>query len=60
MKSNIYIKNFTMPENCLNCPFSKWEYCQCTCLITNKIKGDTGAYKRPKKCPLVYEKKIDN
>ena len=57
MKSNVYIKNFTMPEDCHDCPFAKWEYCWRTCLITNETREDPGVCKRPKKCPLVYEKK---
>ena len=59
MKSNVCIKNFTMPKNCHECLFAQWEYCWCTCLITNKTKEDTDSEKRPRSCPLFYEKKVD-
>ena len=57
MKSNVYIKNFTMPDSCHGCSFAKWEYCWCTCRITNKKREDTNSLKRPKSCPLAYETK---
>ena len=59
MKPNIYIKDFTMPENCHECPFAKWEYFFRTCLITKKTEEERGSIfflKRPRSCPLVYEK----
>lgn len=59
MKPNIYIKGgFIMPENCHECPFAKWEYFWRTCIITKKTEKDSLAktYKRPRSCPLVYEK----
>ena len=56
----IYIKNFKMPESCGECPFSKWEYFYCTCIVNKVTREDSNPIdlykKRPKKCPLVEKK----
>lgn len=53
MRKKVYIKAFKMPENCHECPFAKWEWAWCTCIVDGKEKAEVKEG-RPNTCKLAY------
>ena len=50
--------NIPMPDTCHDCPFSKWNYYECECILTKIHFEDNKKtfYNRPKFCPLKEKK----
>lgn len=53
--------NMPMPESCYYCPFSRWNYAECECILTKKhFEEDDDnnlCCHRAKFCPLKEIKK---